>query len=82
MSYFWSSLNCLTNPQDAMIKRSTPGTKISGGSLVPLNTISPILSDKPDMNERLRRNNIVVRFVSAFNRAKRRISERIPENKP
>ena len=39
-------------------------------------------SDKPDMNERLRRNNIVVRFVSAFNRAKRRISERIPENKP
>lgn len=39
-------------------------------------------SDKPDMNERLRRNNIVVRFVSAFNRAKRRISESIPENKP
>lgn len=37
-------------------------------------------SDKPDMNERLRRNNIVVRFVSAFNRAKRGISERIPEN--
>lgn len=39
-------------------------------------------SDKPDNNERLRRNNIVVRFVSAFNRAKRRISERIPENTP
>ncbi|MCR5577864.1 MAG: hypothetical protein K6F74_01420 [Prevotella sp.] len=39
-------------------------------------------SDKPDANERLRRNNIVIRFISAFNRAKRRLSERIPENKP
>ena len=38
-------------------------------------------SDKPDSNERLRRNNIVIRFISAFNRAKRRLSERIPENK-
>jgi len=39
-------------------------------------------SDRPDNKERLRRNNIVVRFVSAFNRAKRRLSEDISEKQP
>lgn len=38
--------------------------------------------DRPDSKERLRRNNIVVRFVSAFNRAKRRLSEDISKKQP
>lgn len=36
-------------------------------------------TDHPDSKEKLRRNNIVVRFVSAFNRAKRRLSEGFSE---
>ena len=38
--------------------------------------------DHPDSQEKLRRNNIIVRFMSAFNRAKRRLSEGISENRP
>ena len=39
-------------------------------------------SDHPDSKERLRRNNIVVRFVSVFNRAKRSLSEGFSEKQP
>ena len=39
-------------------------------------------TDHPDNKEKLRRNNIVVRFVSAFNRAKRRLLEGNLENQP
>lgn len=37
--------------------------------------------DNPDNFERLRRNNIIVRFLSAFNRAKRQLLESILESK-
>lgn len=36
--------------------------------------------DHPDNKEKLRRNNIIIRFVSAFNRAKRKHSECFSEN--
>ncbi len=38
--------------------------------------------DHPDNKEKLRRNNIIIRFVSAFNRAKRKLSEGFSENQP
>ena len=39
-------------------------------------------SDNPDNFERLRRNNIIVRFLSAFNKARRQLLESILESKP
>lgn len=39
-------------------------------------------TDHPDSKEKLRRNNIVVRFLSAFNRAKRKHLEGFLENQP
>lgn len=38
--------------------------------------------DDSDVKEVLRRKNIVVRFLSAFNRARRNLSERFSENRP
>ncbi len=40
-----------------------------------------VFLDNPDNKEMLRRNNVVVRFVSAFYRAKRRLSEGFSESK-
>ena len=80
--YFYSPLDYLDYMSQLGLEH-LPGKSVLYDTVKKVSMHYPNWSflDNPDDNERIRRKNIVVRFISAFNRAKRRLSERIPENK-
>jgi hypothetical protein len=77
------------SPQDFMTYLSGLGFDEFPGRSTLYDTINKVtgrypnweFTDSPDNAEKLRRNNVVVRFLSAFNRAKRKLSEGFSENR-